>query len=341
MDMTIFLKYLPEAVLAALAVLVVVLSVFLVKKQRQYEELWELVEQKFAKEALKKEMRKEESGIYRKFVPIPLMQILGIQKTSDITENMQRTFPAAVLSMNIWNFEKIIHKEEPARVYRLLNRLFRCAMPRLQEAGMVIETFDSRGIRAISVENKERVLYAAVSVCEKIHCEKEEIEGQDICIGIGFGQVMAGIAGYEERLCAMTMSEASGIASYLQSVGAQFYASILVTSSFAEQVDIFEEQYSSRVLGYLLLSSEKRIEKIYDVFDGDEPAVKVAKRKTKRMFEKGVEAFVQARVEEARKCFIEVLKMDRYDCAAKEYVFLCDTYMEEGTKEAPLFFMVY
>ena len=80
MDMTIFLKYLPEAVLAALAVLVVVLSVFLVKKQRQYEELWELVEQKFAKEALKKEMRKEESGIYRKFVPIPLMQILGIQK---------------------------------------------------------------------------------------------------------------------------------------------------------------------------------------------------------------------------------------------------------------------
>jgi uncharacterized protein YrzB (UPF0473 family) len=59
------------------------------------------------------------------------------------------------------------------------------------------------------------------------------------------------------------------------------------------------------------------------------------------MFEKGAEAFVQGNIEEARKCFIEVLKMDRYDSAAKEYVFLCDTYMESGeTGKAPLFLMV-
>lgn len=341
MDMTIFLRYWSEMVCAVFAVFIVILCVLLIKKCRQYEELRELVEQKFAKEALKKEMRKEEFGIYRKFVPISLMQILGIQKTSDITENMQKTFPAAVFSVNIWEFEKIIHKEEPAGVYRLLNGLFRCAMPRLQEAGMVIETFDSRGIQAISIQEKERVLYAAVSVCESLHHDENIIGEHDICIGIAFGQVMAGIAGYKERLCAITMSEASGIASYLQSTGRRFYASILVTSSFAEQVDVFEEQYSSRVLGYLLLSSEHRVEKIYDVFDGDEPTVKAAKRKTKRMFEKGVEAFAQAKLEEARRCFIEVLKMDRYDCAAKEYVFLCDTYMEDGMRQAPLFLMVY
>jgi hypothetical protein len=42
------------------------------------------------------------------------------------------------------------------------------------------------------------------------------------------------------------------------------------------------------------------------------------------MFEKGVELFAERKYDQARLHFVEVLKADRQDLAAKEYVYLCD-----------------
>ena len=42
------------------------------------------------------------------------------------------------------------------------------------------------------------------------------------------------------------------------------------------------------------------------------------------VFEKGIKLFVQKNYAEARTYFIEVLKTNHYDAAAREYVLRCD-----------------
>ena len=68
------------------------------------------------------------------------------------------------------------------------------------------------------------------------------------------------------------------------------------------------------------------MERIFDIFDGDTTDIRNRKRKTRMLFEKGVRLFMAREFAEARSYFIEVLKADRDDKAAREYVFLCDKY---------------
>ena len=79
------------------------------------------------------------------------------------------------------------------------------------------------------------------------------------------------------------------------------------------------------------------MEKIYDVFDGDDNDMRNRKRQTRMVFESGIQLYTEQKFEEARQHFIEVLKSDRYDLAAKEYVYRCEEY----TREKPANPIVY
>ena len=47
---------------------------------------------------------------------------------------------------------------------------------------------------------------------------------------------------------------------------------------------------------------------------------------TNELFEKGVDLFIAGNVTEARKKFIDVIRIDANDEVAKMYLFLCDEY---------------
>ena len=81
--------------------------------------------------------------------------------------------------------------------------------------------------------------------------------------------------------------------------------------------------------------------KIYDVFDGDEKDTRNRKRQTKMLFEKGVLLFSEQNYQEARQHFIEVLKTDRMDKAAKEYVYLCEWYLNESEEKKNVYIECY
>ena len=64
------------------------------------------------------------------------------------------------------------------------------------------------------------------------------------------------------------------------------------------------------------------------MFDGDPVEVRNQKRRTKTAFEKGVKVFAEGDFPQARVCFIEVLKTDQQDLAARRYVHLCEKNLE-------------
>ena len=87
------------------------------------------------------------------------------------------------------------------------------------------------------------------------------------------------------------------------------------------------------------LRTSDRAEKIYDVYDGDAMEDRERKDLTKEKFEEGVRRFLAREFYEARLCFIEVLKLYRFDYAAREYLYLCNSFYqnEEGAREADVY----
>lgn len=128
----------------------------------------------------------------------------------------------------------------------------------------------------------------------------------------------------------------------MQEKANEYGARILISGSMKKQIPGFEKHYNSRYLGYIWLKAAGAAENLYDVYDGDELESRNAKRKTKILFEKGVELFQKRRFYDARLYFIEVLKANRMDGAAKQYLYLCNQYQaEDDFPETRVYLEVY
>ena len=151
------------------------------------------------------------------------------------------------------------------------------------------------------------------------------------------------VVGHEKRFGTLTISETTGLAEFLQELAVRYKARILITGSLKAQIPDFEKHYNSRYLGSIYLKAARTAEDLYDVYDGDEPADKNGKRKTRLLFEKGVALFQDEKFHDARQHFIEILKANRMDGAAKEYLYLCNRYCPEGDVPAdkPTYLDVY
>lgn len=283
--------------------------------------------------------------VQEKFLPMELFEILGMERLQGRSENLlgeRVKLRAGILNINIAGFQERIIRMEEKKVYHLINSILSCCIPEIYQAGGCVDRFMNAGVTALFTKNAEMGLNAAVSICEKIgRLSVQEKEYERFSIGICYGDVMLGMVGHDERMSVLTLSAYTGFGEFLQQIAPKYYAKILASGSYVEQVKNCSTRFNSRFLGYMYLSSSGTAEKVYDIFDGDTAAVRNQKRKTRMVFEKGVGLFLERSFVEARLYFIEVLKTDRYDRAAMEYVLLCDKYSGGEKSEAGIYLEVY
>ena len=299
---------------------------------------------KAKKQEAEKEIAAANEQMQEKFLPLELFEILGMERLQGQPENLlgeRVKLRAGILNINIAGFQERIIRMEEKEVYYLINSILSCCIPEIYQAGGCVDHFMNAGVTALFTENAEMGLNAAVSICEKIgRLQTQENEYEHFSIGICYGDVMIGMVGHDERMSVLTLSAYTGFGEFLQQIAPKYYARILASGSYVEQVENCRTRFNSRFLGYMYISSSGVAEKVYDIFDGDTAAIRNQKRKTRMVFEKGVGLFLERSFAEARLYFIEVLKTDRYDRAAMEYVLLCDKY-SSGESKAGIYIEVY
>ena len=241
--------------------------------------------------------------------------------------NRQKSILAAVLyaNINMTDFSDIVLSLEAKDIFRYINTLLSKLLPVIESNNGEADSFSDAGVTALFSQDYRSALVSAISMCQEINTLNDpDFDFSSFAVGVCFGSVMIGVVGDGKSYSTLTISEYTGLAKYLQSIAGKYYSRILITASFAELIDDFSKRFSSRTLGYIYLTKLQKYEKIYDVYNGDTLEVRNRKRKTKLMFEKGVELFAERKYDQARLHFVEVLKADRQDLAAKEYVYLCD-----------------
>ncbi len=285
------------------------------------------------------EEARQREKIYAAMLPARLLGLFRREDADDFLTGEGKNIRSAVLSFNIDGFSRMTRSRTAEEVFRFVNEVLEQAVPQVLFHEGTVERFADAGFRAFYLQSPERALDSAVSICEAMD-QAEHIE-ENYSIGLSFGDVMAGMVGHRERMGMLTISETTGIAEFLQELAGRYRSRILISGSMRKQIPDFEKNYNSRYLGCIYLKAADLTEDVYDVYDGDPPEDKNGKRRTRLVFEKGVELFLERRFSDARLHFIEVLKANRMDGAAKEYLYLCGRYEAGTEKDAPVYLEIY
>lgn len=268
---------------------------------------------------------------YYKFVPSKILKLLHKNHIEQVQLGNQEAVSMEVTSMQINQFDRLTHSMDSKQLFEFINQVYTLLIPSVLDKDGVVERYTHEGFVAIYDKVGGAALDSAIGACQKLNEWKRNHPnmfpaGMEIAFGIGQGNVMLGVVGHDKRLAAIAIAEQIDIVNHLKSVGERYRSRILVTESAAARIGEFQTQYHVRLLGLISIGAERRAEKLYDVYDGDEPQERALKDATRDCFEEGVSLFLEKRFPEARRCFIEVLKQYNMDYAARRYLYLCNQY---------------
>lgn len=281
---------------------------------------------------------------YYKFVPSKILKLLHKNHIEQVQLGNQEAVSMEVSSMQINQFDRLTHSMDSKQLFEFINQVYNLMIPCVLDKDGVVERYTHEGFVAIYDKVGGSALDSAINACQrlnewKLNGSKLLPAGMEIAFGIGQGSLMLGVVGHDKRLSAIAIAEQIDIANHLKSVGERYRSKILVTESAAARIKEFRTRYHVRLLGLLCIGTERKAERLYDVYDGDEPQERALKDAAKDCFEEGVALFLEKRFQEARRCFIEVLKQYNGDYAARRYLYLCNQYynMAEDSAEACIY----
>ena len=316
------------AVICVLSVIAAVLLILYIREHCRRQNREAKIQDEMRKN---QEAMKDAGLISEQLFPVQLRQLLGIKTAAHMTTDVQQVFDTTILSVNVLNFINAIHTMSSQELFSAINEAFSRMIPHIAGSGGIIDKFEKAGLSALYMDSCDDALTAAISLCEDVDGLAQPEKYAGFSMGLCYGSVMVGIVGHRERLAAVSMSESVSLAEFLQQKAGKYSARILVTEGFVERIHSFHKRYNSRFLGYFYDHIREQAIGIYDIYDGDLPESKQNKRRTRMIFEQGVDKFVHGNYDEARLHFVEVLKADRSDLAAREYLYLCDTYCNANT----------
>lgn len=279
---------------------------------------------------------RQTSEAYFRFVPERILQLLGKSSITSIETGDTVRRDMSVMSLNIRSFYSISASLSAEQNYAYINSLLEQFGPVVRENGGIVEKYLGADITAIFPDRAEDAVQSSVqiiSIMERMNAEPTNRQEKKLDIGIGLykGDVMLGTIGEEKRMeCTMLMDNGN-IPQDLCKLSSKLGVSILASESVLQSLEN-NTNYLHRYIGKVYFEGMAKPIKIYDIFQGNNKYVLTLRAYTKETFEEGVRLYEKGKFLEARTCFIDVLRHDKEDGAAKIYFYLSDQYYQTGQK---------
>ena len=147
------------------------------------------------------------------------------------------------------------------------------------------------------------------------------MEGHPIraAVGIHIGGLMVGIVGEEERMQGTVISDAVNIASRLQGLTRKYGCPILVSEQTLQGVQ-FPDSFHARLVDKVRMRGKTALTTVYEIFDGDDPALFESKLSTLAQYEEGLNLFHARDFSGAHKRLSEVVQKSPSDSLAVMYL---------------------
>ena len=228
---------------------------------------------------------------------------------------------AAIMNIRV-AFNDILPGKADEKIERLSQVLSLVAPVILRNEGKLTRVAEE-GIVAI-FKSAESSLTGALDAFHDVSSRLSPDELKLISIGIHAGTVFLAEVGYGDFSVPVAVSDGLRVAWRLSEAAARYDSRIMMTKTALNYVRSFDTRYNCRKLGVFYLSNRDTEEEVYDMFDADPTNLKYRKKRSRIIFETGVDLFLKGEYLQSRNYFIELLKYDRNDKTSKEYVFMCD-----------------
>ena len=193
----------------------------------------------------------------------------------------------------------------------------------VREHGGFVDKYIGDAVMALFPDTVDTALDAAIALAEQVRRFNEARSRallHPIAVGIGLhrGRLMLGTIGEDKRLettvIAGDVNVASRIEASTKAVGAQ-----IVISGAVEAAITARGKYSLRPLGTIAVAGLSHELSVFEVCDGDEPDVLLAKMADSEAFARGVEAFTGHDYALSLQVFDDIARRNPKDLPAAYY----------------------
>lgn len=269
---------------------------------------------------------------YHYFVPEQFLKLLGKKDLFEIKigDNIKKNMGLMYSKLRT---VQVLSKNAEEN-FSFINTYLSNFGPVIRNNNGIIEKYLGVDISAIFPERTNDAVHSAIDICNKLkeyNSRREKKGEQTIEIGIGIyhDSLMLGIIGEVKRLEGTVISDNGNICSMLSELSEKVSSQILVTEN---TINMYEGNldFKYRNMGSIYLESKNKIIEIYDIYESDSDIMVELKDETKIIFEQGIELYKRKSFYEGREKFVEVIKKNSFDEAAKLYFYLCDEYCRKG-----------
>ena len=242
---------------------------------------------------------------YRRFVPEPVLGLLGKQSILEVDKNTFASRRMAV--MMVWfTFPDPVYNSANSRLlFDSVNQVIERTASIAAQKGGTVFNYAYNGYDVVMEEDLRRVVSTAVAIQQEVLAlnelrSREGLPAVTLRIALDVGDVLVGVVGDSTRMEPTTISSSFSTVRELIDLCGRLDAGILCT----EAIIAGAEGYGSRYLGKCWMNQVPI--RVYEIFDGDPYGIRKGKESTVRQFSRGVLQLYSGDTAEAKRIFLEL-----------------------------------
>lgn len=257
---------------------------------------------------------------YEPFVPGDLIALMGKADIREVKAGDKVSCDAALLLVELDSFEELKAEQRSDLLFESINQALGVMIPCVRESGGQIVRFERGGLLALFPGDALAAADTLFSIVNRLRFH-EELR----CHGaLDYRKVTLEIMGSRERMDFTICTEDWQDLFSLVKMARNYELGIIATKPMVSRLDCGGEHTGVRCLGEVWKKTGGTSLQIFELLEKEEEGSCALKRQTRELFEKGVDRFLQGLFDESRECFVEILKINHRDTAARRYFDLCD-----------------
>ncbi|MDD3569607.1 MAG: HAMP domain-containing protein [Lachnospiraceae bacterium] len=265
------------------------------------------------------------SVAYEKFVPKEMFHILQKENILDVKPGDYVIKEMNVISIATRDFYNISEEMTTEENFNFVNTIYATLAQVIRREGGLVEDYHGGGLKAVFDSPADTCLNVVLEILEKLRSYRSGSVSLNTVIQSG--EIMFGVVGNKLGLDTAAASEVLNYTPILEALTFSNDIGLLITQQAYNRI-ANKDKYNCRYIGKIKdRKTHGSLVDLYDVIDAYSFEERQNRKMTKALFEAGVEYYVEGQLAEARKHFIDVIRMDKNDKLAQTYIFLCDKYM--------------
>lgn len=271
---------------------------------------------------------------YGRFVPHDFLRFLGHESIVEVELGDQVQKKMTILFSDIRSFTCLSEQMSPQENFNFLNDYLGRVSPIIRAHNGFIDKYIGDAIMALFPNSVNDAIQSAIEMQKQVTLFNEQrphASSFPLTIGIGLhtGSLMLGTIGEPARMETTVISDAVNLSSRLEGLTKYYGAGILISEQTLFHLEN-PQQYHYRLLDTVKVKGKNLPVAIFELYDGDPPALQQLKIQTQTDFEQARIYYAEANFTKAKLLFNQILNLNPQDQAASLYLERCHNYQKHG-----------